>query len=500
MAATTPAVTRIVPGAPPVIVPSKSQKRKRKSNKTKTPDSPVEGSPSLVDVNPTTPLDKAPEESEAKECTGPVELVAASETPTNDDALLKPSPVVELLQKRMRALNKKISRIAGYASTDYEKLNDDQKRNVKTLSSLEAVQKELEEVKRAIEVHEAEVARELALKRADVERLEAQKFAQAVSSTQALCISRMSSILTLLRIRSLLSAGNPLPAALGFDEVEGSVIFTTCEILVGEECDSKQALISGLLTGQGEIDGVAYTRLFEVVQSFLNPRREPTPLPDPTPDTPEAEAEAEAAVDSAPDEPVSGIPDALNVSNSFRFMQASELDNSETNTEWVDKHDPPEAEIEVNGVPEQEPNGTPDSTSTLPIDWAEADEDGLPSIANLQASLVPSEPAIPEVNLPTLAPVNGIEVPISGPQREDDGFTPTSRGGRGRGRGYRGDRGNTRGSGFRGDRGGFHRGFRGGHRGGDRARRGRSDTEGRGGDEPRGRGRGRGRREERGGM
>lgn len=104
----------------------------------------------------------------------------------------------------------------------------------------------------------------------------------------------------------------------------------------------------------------------------------------------------------------------------------------------------------------------------MPIDWAEADEDGLPSIANLQASLVPSEPAIPEVNLPTLAPVNGIEVPISGPQREDDGFTPTSRGGRGRGRGYRGDRGNTRGSGFRGDRGGFHRGFRGGHRGGDR--------------------------------
>ena len=44
------------------------------------------------------------------------------------------------------------SRIAGYASTDHEKLNDDQKRSVKTLPSLEAVQKELEEVKRAIEV------------------------------------------------------------------------------------------------------------------------------------------------------------------------------------------------------------------------------------------------------------------------------------------------------------------------------------------------------------
>jgi len=98
------------------------------------------------------------------------------------------------------------------------------------------------------------------------------------------------------------------------------------------------------------------------VESFLDPLREPTPLLDPTPDIPEAEAEAEAevAVDSAPDEPVSGIPDVVNVSNNFRFMQASELDNFETSTEWVDKQDPPEAEAEVNGVPEQEPNGTPD--------------------------------------------------------------------------------------------------------------------------------------------
>lgn len=44
------------------------------------------------------------------------------------------------------------SRIASYAATDYEKLNDDQKRSLKTLSSLEAVYKELEEVKKSIEV------------------------------------------------------------------------------------------------------------------------------------------------------------------------------------------------------------------------------------------------------------------------------------------------------------------------------------------------------------
>jgi len=81
----------------------------------------------------------------------------------------------------------------------------------------------------------------------------------------------MSSALTLLRIRSLLSAGNPLPTVLGFDEAEGSAIFRTCEILVGEECDSKQTLISGLLTGQGEIDGVACKTVYCWHWSALSP-------------------------------------------------------------------------------------------------------------------------------------------------------------------------------------------------------------------------------------
>ena len=108
MASVAPAVARTVPGAPPVIVPPKSQKKNRKSNKAITPDTPVEGSPVLLDANSTTPLDKAPEECGEKEGTGPVEFAAASEPPTNDEAVSKPSPVVELLQKRMRALNKKI--------------------------------------------------------------------------------------------------------------------------------------------------------------------------------------------------------------------------------------------------------------------------------------------------------------------------------------------------------------------------------------------------------
>ena len=43
------------------------------------------------------------------------------------------------------------SRISPYATTDVEKLNDDQKRSLKTQPTLDAIQKELGEVKKAIE-------------------------------------------------------------------------------------------------------------------------------------------------------------------------------------------------------------------------------------------------------------------------------------------------------------------------------------------------------------
>jgi len=44
-----------------------------------------------------------------------------------------------------------------YAAKDSEKLNDDQKRIIKTLPALEAVQKEVGEVKRTIEVNNVTV-------------------------------------------------------------------------------------------------------------------------------------------------------------------------------------------------------------------------------------------------------------------------------------------------------------------------------------------------------
>lgn len=54
------------------------------------------------------------------------------------------------------------------------------------------------------------------------------------------------------------------------------------------------------------------------------------------------------------DEPVAGIPGSLNVSSSFDFMQASELEapTSENSAEWVEH-------------PDEEPNGVSEEQSQV---------------------------------------------------------------------------------------------------------------------------------------
>jgi hypothetical protein len=88
-----------------------------------------------------------------------------------------------------------------YAATDLEKLNDDQKRTLKTLPTLEAVQKELGEVKKAVEVcnlfsfistlficllqvHESELVHELTAKRIEAEKADKVRTANAVSAAE----------------------------------------------------------------------------------------------------------------------------------------------------------------------------------------------------------------------------------------------------------------------------------------------------------------------------
>jgi len=102
----------------------------------------------------------------------------------------------------IRIIDSLQARISAYASTDLEKLNDDQKRSIKNLQMLDAIVKELGEVKKAIEVHlifsdlrrsdityqvhEHELAQELSSKRLEAEKAERTRIADAVSATEVL--------------------------------------------------------------------------------------------------------------------------------------------------------------------------------------------------------------------------------------------------------------------------------------------------------------------------
>ncbi|TFK44212.1 hypothetical protein BDQ12DRAFT_717381 [Crucibulum laeve] len=498
-----PVQPRIVPGAPPPAPLSKTQKKKRKAKGKSgepTADSPVTAVP---DATAAALIEKAPEPVEVQEGALAPELVAQPETEApplpEEEVLLKPSPIVDLIHKRLKATTKKISRITVYAATDPEKLNDDQKRTLKTLPTLEAIQKELGEVKKAVEVHESELVHELTAKRVEAEKAEKARIATAVSAAEASLVSKASGLLDLLRVRSSLASGEIDLSALSVESAEGSALFSVADTLLGEDSERKRAALDGFLTGSGGFEGISYSRLLKITALALAPRA-PTPAPE------EPAPAAEETTDSAtgtggstePDVSVAGIPTAPATSG-FSFMQDSELETRvfEDEAEWVEHPaaQPTEASIpEVNGHEEVE--GAPPVDTSANIDWAADDEEGgLPPIAGLHAKFGTSGSATPaEPEAPATPAENGQTAPeaatpaaatpaAAAPQENDDGFTQ-ARGGRGRGRGgFRGgERGGFRG-GFRGgERGGFRGGDRGGFRGGDRGGfRGEGRGEGRGG-------------------
>lgn len=162
-----PVAPRIVPGAPPPAAPApKKNKRSRKPKKKAEDEAPVEGDAASAQGTAEAPEPRAP--------TPVPEIIEQIEIPelsaAEEDVLLKPSPIVKLVNKRFQANTRKIVsssyssccratvshtpqyRITAYVSMDSAKLNDDQKRSLKSLPTLEAVQKELGEVKTAIEV------------------------------------------------------------------------------------------------------------------------------------------------------------------------------------------------------------------------------------------------------------------------------------------------------------------------------------------------------------
>jgi len=135
-------------------------------------------------------------------------------------------------------------------------------------------------------------------------------------------------------------------------------------VLINDESESKQEAVSGLLSGQGAFNDISCksipltrqhksysltdARLLDIVQSFLNPPREPTPLPV----EPDTVTEDNSEHSHSESQALAGVPTTSGSgTGSFHFMQASELETTdfENTAEWVEKS---EVELTQNGVTE----------------------------------------------------------------------------------------------------------------------------------------------------
>jgi len=373
--------------------------------------------------------------------------------------------------------------------------------------------KELEEVKKAVESSEAERAATEARDLTEREKLEAERLIVAIAEAESQTFDKVSRLLHFLRLQDSLSSRHPSVSPLGLEDSEISVVLAAAERLLGEESEVRQLLIRGILSGDGEFQGISHSRFLDLAHAFANPPAEPDSAApeDPSPEAPEVPEEQ-------PDVPAAGLGGQSSTSAGFHFMQESELETPglEDSQDWVNVPQNQGTEVEITTATAESTQGDEVAveqnvvhpSEDVPLsasgnfDWAEDEEGGLPSIAGLQAKFgTPESPSpadgpqsIHDTNPADDAHANG-NLP-----NDDDGFTQ-ARGGRGRPRGdrgfsSRGGRGGERP--YRGgDRGGFRGGFRGdrsrgGERGGYRGRGHgdwRGDERGRGG---RGRGRARG--------
>ena len=148
--------------------------------------------------------------------------------------------------------------------------------------------------------------------------------------------------------------------SLRLDEVESAAVFSAAELLLGEEGESRQAVLSGLLSGHGDFQGTTCklvpsvlpsaltlhtdAHLVEITELFLNPRRIPTPVLDQIVTAEDTAVPENLIASTVDDDSETGpaIPSGGPTgSGSFHFMQASEIETHsfEENAEWVEKPD-----------------------------------------------------------------------------------------------------------------------------------------------------------------
>ena len=64
-------------------------------------------------------------------------------------------------------------------------------------------------------------------------------------------------LLTFVRLPTLINSSHPLTHGAEVTEAESFAILSAVETLTGEESQSKEEIISGLSSGEGELQGVA---------------------------------------------------------------------------------------------------------------------------------------------------------------------------------------------------------------------------------------------------
>ena len=101
---------RVVPGAPPPLTLTKSQKKKRKTaiKGQKSSDEGAETSPVITDAHTAALVDKSPTAADVEDGAVASELVAVQTESGVESTGKKASPIVDLLNKRLKVVSKKI--------------------------------------------------------------------------------------------------------------------------------------------------------------------------------------------------------------------------------------------------------------------------------------------------------------------------------------------------------------------------------------------------------
>ncbi|KAK2465456.1 hypothetical protein APHAL10511_002528 [Amanita phalloides] len=262
-----PVDRRIDPSASPPAS-HKPQKRRYQPKAKPGPES------STIDIDHIVPPVPVPDAPEAE---GP--------SVPND---LKLSPI-DLINKRLKGTSKKIARITSYASTNPQFLNADQKRFLKTLPTLEAIQKELNEVKNAIEMQETDTVNELIAENREAEKAESARIADTIASVQVdgasqhldsqlqkRFVTRTIDLINVLRY-SLLASGKS--DALSTDKTEESIVQDVADALLGTDDDKRRATVEGFLQESGDFNGISYALFVDIAKAGLAlPRTAAPPL------------------------------------------------------------------------------------------------------------------------------------------------------------------------------------------------------------------------------